>query len=428
MLLKRIYLIFLFLPVSLFGQQVTLEQCYHDGYYHHPSYDNMRILLKMGELEKENSGVTHLPQATLKANVSWQSDVTSVNLPIPGVTIPKLAQDWYKLYIDVTQTIYDGGIAKSRKALADAKTQADIQQQEVNLYAVKGSVNLAYFSALNLQNQVKILSLKMQVFQDQIKVVASAVKNGAVNSNELNNLKAEMVVLKQQIIELESLHKASLDNLSLITGKEFNENTELTLPADLLTDSTSLSVERPELGLIEAQKGQLDSQSELLQNSRKPRVFGYGQAGYGRPGLNMFNDNFDDWYIVGLGLQWKIYDWKETSRKKEQIELQKEMADNQKESFLYQLDLLTRSKWNEIEKLNRIIASDEELLNLRKEVADNSASQLKNGVLKSADYIRDLNNYFVARLTNENHQVALLKAKYEYVTLTGTENSNSDEK
>ena len=428
MLLKRIYLIFLFLPVSLFGQQVTLEQCYHDGYYHHPSYDNMRILLKMGELEKENSGVTHLPQATLKANVSWQSDVTSVNLPIPGVTIPKLAQDWYKLYIDVTQTIYDGGIAKSRKALADAKTQADIQQQEVNLYAVKGSVNLAYFSALNLQNQVKILSLKMQVLQDQIKVVASAVKNGAVNSNELNNLKAEMVVLKQQIIELESLHKASLDNLSLITGKEFNENTELTLPADLLTDSTSLSVDRPELGLIEAQKGQLDSQSELLQNSRKPRVFGYGQAGYGRPGLNMFNDNFDDWYIVGLGLQWKIYDWKETSRKKEQIELQKEMADNQKESFLYQLDLLTRSKWNEIEKLNRIIASDEELLNLRKEVADNSASQLKNGVLKSADYIRDLNNYFVARLTNENHQVALLKAKYEYVTLTGTENSNSDEK
>ncbi|MFC0876653.1 TolC family protein [Saccharicrinis sp. FJH2] len=425
MLLKRIFLIFLFVPAALLGQQVTLQQCYSDGYYHHPSYDNMRLLLKIGELEKENSGVSNLPQATLKANVSWQSDVTSVNLQIPGVTIPKLAQDWYKLYIDVTQTIYDGGLSKSKKAVADAKTEADVQQQEVNLYAVKGNVNLAYFSALNLQNQIKILNLKKQVLQDQSKVVESAVKNGAVNSNEQNNLKAEMVLLNQQIIELESLHKASLDNLSLITGKTFNDKTELVLPADPVADSTSIPVNRPELDLIEAQKEQLDNQSDLLQNTRKPRIYGYGQAGYGRPGLNMFNDNFADWYIVGVGLQWKIYDWKETSRKKEQIELQKEIADNQKESFLYQLDLLTRSKWNEIEKLNRIIATDEELVTLRKDVADNSASQLKNGVIKSADYIRDLNNYFVAQLTNENHQVALLKAKYEYITLTGTEKDNN---
>ncbi|MFB6342863.1 TolC family protein [Saccharicrinis sp. FJH62] len=425
MLLKRIFLIFLFVPAALLGQQVTLQQCYSDGYYHHPSYDNMRLLLKIGELENENSGVSNLPQATLKANASWQSDVTSVNLQIPGVTIPKLAQDWYKLYIDVTQTIYDGGLAKSKKAVADAKTEADVQQQEVNLYAVKGNVNLAYFSALNLQNQIKILNLKKQVLQDQSKVVESAVKNGAVNSNEQNNLKAEMVLLNQQIIELESLHKASLDNLSLITGKTFNDKTELVLPANPVADSTSIPVNRPELDLIEAQKEQLDNQSDLLQNTRKPRIYGYGQAGYGRPGLNMFNDNFADWYIVGVGLQWKIYDWKETSRKKEQIELQKEIADNQKESFLYQLDLLTRSKWNEIEKLNRIIATDEELVTLRKDVADNSASQLKNGVIKSADYIRDLNNYFVAQLTNENHQVALLKAKYEYITLTGTEKDNN---
>lgn len=420
MLFKRIFWVLMFVPMITNGQ-ISLEQCYRDAYINHPSYDNIRLFLEMGELEKQNSGVSNMPQATLKANVSWQSDVTSVDLPNAGIVLPELARDWYKLYIDVTQTIYDGGLSQSKKALATASMEKNVQQQKVNLYAVKGSVNLAYFSVLQIQKQTDMLKLKLQVLQDQITLVKSAVDNGAVNRNELNNIKAEWLVLNQQIIELESRRKSALDKLSLITGNNFSAQTTLLLPMDPFGDSSFLKVLRPELDLLDAQKEQLETQKELLKNGRKPKVFGYGQAGYGRPGLNMLNDSFDDWYVIGLGMQWKIYDWKETSRKKELLELQKEMTENQRDQFMYQLELLTSSKWHEIEKLKQIILSDDELLALRKELADNSASQFKNGVITSADYIRDLNNYYVAMLTKEQHQVTLIKARYEFLTLTGTD-------
>lgn len=417
----RIIIFSLFVPIFLWSQQITLEQCYSYGYYNHPSYDNLRVLLKIGEVEAENTSVNMLPQATLKANVSWQSDVTEVDLPIPGVNMPSIAHDWYKLYIDVTQTIYDGGVNRKLKQAAEAKTKTELHKQEVNLYAVKGGVNVAFFAALNLQKQNAVLNLKMEVLEKQIQMFSSAVKNGMLNQNELNNLLAEKVLLQQQLIELESAQKTALDNLSHITGIPISNNSQLVLPVEPKSDSISLIISRPELDLIDAQKEQLNTQSELLQKARKPKVYGYGQAGYGRPGLNMFNDAFDDWYVVGVGMQWKIYDWKETARKRELLVLQNEIIDNSKDNFLYQLNMLTQTKLNEIEKLKRIIKSDEELLRLRESVAENSASQLQNGLITSSEYIRNLNSFVSSQHMSQSHKIQLLKAQYEFKTLMGTE-------
>lgn len=417
----RIIIFSLFVPIFLWSQQITLEQCYSYGYYNHPSYDNLRVLLKIGEVEAENTSVNMLPQATLKANVSWQSDVTEVDLPIPGVNLPSIAHDWYKLYIDVTQTIYDGGVNRKLKQAAEAKTKTELHKQEVNLYAVKGGVNVAFFAALNLQKQNAVLNLKMEVLEKQIQMFSSAVKNGMLNQNELNNLLAEKVLLQQQLIELESAQKTALDNLSHITGIPISNNSQLVLPVEPKSDSISLIISRPELDLIDAQKEQLNTQSELLQKARKPKVYGYGQAGYGRPGLNMFNDAFDDWYVVGVGMQWKIYDWKETARKRELLVLQNEIIDNSKDNFLYQLNMLTQTKLNEIEKLKRIIKSDEELLRLRESVAENSASQLQNGLITSSEYIRNLNSFVSSQHMSQSHKIQLLKAQYEFKTLMGTE-------
>jgi outer membrane protein TolC len=410
----------LWLIISVQAQKLTIEECYNSAIQHHPSSRTFDILEKMNELEKANAGVTMLPQATLKANVSWQSDVTSVDLPIPGVNLPELAHDWYKLYLDVTQTIYDGGLSKAQKNTSNASMQVKLQEQQVNLYTVKGNVNLSYFTTLHLQKQIEVLKLKADVLAEQHKKVASGVNHGVIKESELDKLTAEQLMLDQQIIEVQSALNSSLDNLTLLTGSNLGKNIELAVPENPFPDSASMAIERPEIQLLAYQKELLDMHDELLQKSRRPKIYGYGQAGYGRPGLNMFNDQFDDWYIVGVGMQWKIHDWKETSRKREVLTLQKSMVDIQRETFLYQLELLTRSKWNEIMKYEQIINSDKKIISLRKSIAENAAVELENGVITTAEYINDLNNYTSSLLTGEMHQTALLKAKYEYITLNGS--------
>ena len=43
----------------------------------------------------------------------------------------------------------------------------------------------------------------------------------------------------------------------------------------------------------------LSANSEILQKQRNPKLFGFGQAGYGRPGMNMLSTKFDTYYLVG---------------------------------------------------------------------------------------------------------------------------------
>jgi outer membrane protein TolC len=420
--MRRLLLIALFMSMGICSAQpLTLEQCYSDSYLNHPGYDNLRLMLGIGQLDEKNAAVSRLPQATISANSSWQSDVTRVNIALPGIgelDIPELTRDWYKLYIDVTQNLYDGGISKSRIEAARSKTKIDIQQQEVNLYAVRGNVNLAYFSLLSLQKQIRILELKREVLDDQINNARSALRNGMLTESDLNNLEAEKILLKQQLIEAESLYYSAIDQLSIFTGKKYEKDVQVTDPPDPYLES-SMNVNRPEINLFEYQKDQISVQDELLKKGRRPVIFGYGQAGYGRPGLNMFNNNFDDWYLVGIGMKWKITDWKETDRKRAGLVHQQDIIDNQKENFLYQLDQLITAKQNEMDKLNRILESDLELIKIRNSMVEKSSSKLRNGTLTAVDFLRDLNNSISAQIMFESHQVALLRAKYELLTLTG---------
>lgn len=63
-------------------------------------------------LRKANIMINYLPKVNFNAEATWQSDVTKVNIPMPGISIPPPHNDNYKLTIDVSQLIWDGGATK----------------------------------------------------------------------------------------------------------------------------------------------------------------------------------------------------------------------------------------------------------------------------------------------------------------------------
>ena len=81
----------------------------------------------------------------------------------------------------------------------------------------------------------------------------------------------------------------------------------------MITSKSSL-ITRPELKYFDLLGNKIDQNSQLLQKARSPKLFGFGQAGYGRPGLNMLKNTFDPYYLVGVGVSWNILDWNQTGR------------------------------------------------------------------------------------------------------------------
>ena len=180
---------------------LSLEECYSRAIEVHPVSGDNLLLEGMTFLKLKNHNAFYYPRFDLYAQATYQSDVTSVDISIPGIDIPEPANDQYKIAMDINQVIYDGGLTKSRKELEKQQLETAVRQTEVTLYQIKEMVNSVFFSVLLLQEQEKILSLMTEVLDERVSVARSAVRNGVMMESDLLSLLAEQLKLKQQAAE-----------------------------------------------------------------------------------------------------------------------------------------------------------------------------------------------------------------------------------
>jgi outer membrane protein TolC len=395
---------------------VTLEDCYRLARENYPRLTDAQRQQEISDLKIKNIGTAWNPQLNLNGQATYQSEVTKVTVPIPGINIPSPSKDQYKMYLDVKQTIYDGGASQAGSSLEKSGLAAEQQNLEVEIYSLHDKVNQLYFGILLMTENESVMQLKKTLLDERIKVLESGFKNGMVTSRDLDLLKAERLLTDQQIGEIHSERSSGLGALGILTNQILNENTILAEPA-IRTKSESIS--RPELKYFDLLGNKIDQNSDLLQKTRNPKIFGFGQAGYGRPGLNMLKDSFDPYYLVGLGVSWNIIDWKQTGRNRQILEVQKKLIGSQRATFDQNLSIALFRANEAIKKAEQLLKVDEELVLLRENIAKHSASQLENGTITSADYIVDLNAVTQANINRKSHKVQLFQSVENYNTLTG---------
>ncbi len=420
MKIRRQLFLWLLFPAQLVlaQEQVTLIDCQQWAREYHPLLEQQAIYQQITELKLENNRINYLPQLSLNAQATYQSEVTEIGLSLPSVDIPEVAKDQYKLYLDVKQNIWDGGLTKANEILEKAKEKTNQQSVEVELYKVKEQVNSLFFTSFLVQQNLDLLDKKQETLEARKNQMGSAVKNGTLLQSELNQILAELVKIKQQRIELRSKRETVLSALAILTGKDLDDLQHLVIE----TNETSLAGElnRPELTLFEKQTDVLAASSDLLQKKRNPKLFGFGQAGYGRPGLNMLNDEFDSFYLIGLGVNWSAFDWKSTRREREVIQLQQQLVSTQQHQFERQISIALDGEYRKIQQIQDLLESDRELIELQEQITKSAASKLENGTITASDYLQDLNAEMGARITFETHKVQLEAAKINYRNIQGT--------
>jgi len=418
--IKLLFLILILPAQLLFAQEaVTLEQCQTWARQNHPVLKQLDLYNQILNLKNENNATSYLPQVNLNGQATYQSAVTKIGITIPNMKIPTVDKDQYKFYLDFKQTIWDGGLTKAKEALNKAENAGNLQQAEVELYQVKEKVNQFFFTSFLIQENLKILEKKTETLTERRQQMESAVKNGIILPSELDQLLAELVQTRQQMLELRSNKETVLYALSILTGKTTDEMQNLSLePVSGLPEKTLM---RPEIDLFSKQNELLDANSEILRKQRNPKFFGFGQAGYGKPGLNMLSNNFDPYYLVGVGLSWNVLDWKTTSRQQKVLKLQQDIIQTKQESFVRNIDLATDQQNKLISRLNELMKSDRELIEIRERITKTSASKLENGTITSADYIQDLNAETTARLALETRKIQLEQAQVDLENIRGNQ-------
>ena len=122
------------------------------------------------------------------------------------------------------------------------------------------------------------------------------------------------------------------------------------------------TIQRPELRLIDSQLRLADAQEKILDAQLKPKFSVFASGFYGYPGYNLFDDMMSrSWTLngmVGARLTWNIGSLYTRQNDKAKIQLQREMAESNREVFLFNTRLEQLHQNENIERYRKLMNDD----------------------------------------------------------------------
>ena len=424
--MKKVFIFFslLLMAVENYGQSpktINLDDCYKLARQQYPLIKQHDLIEKAKDYSIQNASKGYYPQFSVNGQATYQSAVTTIPMgalpkPFNDISFPVPSKDQYKVTGEVDQMIYDGGAIKYTKQADDANAKIQQQNLEVELYALKDRVNQVFFGVLLMDEQLKQNVLTQKDIQSSIDKIQEGVNNGTATINNVYEFQATLMQQQQNKIQLQASRKAYLDMLGVFTNQQLDENTILQTPHSV---AVSDSIKRPELMLYDAQKRSYNIQDYILSASNSPRFSFFFQGGYGRPGLNMFDNTFQPYYISGFRFSWMLGGYYTLKNQRQILEINRKTTDIQKETFLFNTNIALKQQNSDIQKLRALIEKDNEIISKRTEVKNASKVQMENGVVTVHEYISQLDAEDQARQNLLLHQVQLLLAEYSYLNTTG---------
>ncbi|MFD2574397.1 TolC family protein [Spirosoma soli] len=399
--------------------EVTLEQCYTAARTAYPLLKQQGILRQTGELAIATLATNRrLPQLSVNGQASWQSEVTTLPIELPNVSIPVLSKDQYKLTLDASYPVYDGSLTRLQTDLQRVTTAMSQQQVEVELRRLNDQVNAFFLNALLTDENLRLTQILLADLRNRIDKLTASVRFGTAAQMNVDALQAERLRTEQRLADLNATRRGLRDALHLLTDLPISDSTQLAIDPQQLA-IVDLSLNRPEFQLYKAQHSLYDAQLRLTDNRMKPRVSLFAQGGAGRPALNFLNNDFRGFFIGGLRLNWNLSAAYSLRNDRQTLALNQQAVDIQQATFEKNLAVQLRQQQTEIDRLQAQLGQDAEIVALRTRVRQAAAVQFDNGVIAARDYTTELSNENQALLNQKLHELQLLQAKVQYRTLTG---------
>lgn len=414
--MKKKNLIFVMLAFAIGVNAQTLDECQRAAEQNYPLIRQYDLIATTTAMTVKNIGKGWLPQIAASAQATYQSDVAAWPESMygmfeqMGLDVKGLKKDQYRVGLDLQQTIFDGGAISSQKYIAREQGNVRSAQNEVNMYNVRKRVNDMYFALLLFDEQITLNDDVQELLMSSERQLTSMVKMGTAATSDLDNVKAERLNAMQQNESMKSQRNTLRQMLSIFCGIEMNS------PVKPNAVEVNYVQNRPELRLFDVQKRLADAQEKALNSQLMPKLGLFAQGYYGYPGLNMFDDMMrHEWSlngIAGIKLSWNIGALYTRSADKTKLRMQRDMADNAREVFLFNNDMEQMQQNADIIRYREMMKRDDEIITLRGNVRKAAESKLGHGIIDVTGLIREINNENAAKVQKAIHEIDMLREIY----------------
>lgn len=400
--------------------KLTLDYCIGRADANYPLLKKYGIIEQTNAINLSDINKSWLPAIGIYAQGTIQNAVPQFPEALRGVLdqmgqeVKGLGKLQYKIGVDISQTIWDGGQSKSQREVTRLQTEASKAELDVQLYAMHERVINLFFGVLLLEDQIRQTNNAIELLNANRNKLVSMVKNGVALQSDIDMISAQILTLDQKTIEAKNAIKGYKQVLGIYIDENISDKTlvrpEMTIPEEG-------SNNRPELKLFETRQNIINARYKNIDTSLMPRIGFFTQAYYGYPGFDYFQSmmkrdlSFN--LLAGVRVSWNISPFytKDNSRKK--LELQSLTTDIEREAFLFNNELQTASQSFEIEGIKAVAQKDSEIIGLRESIRKVAMSQIDNGIIDMTDLLSKITDENQARLNASYHDIELLYAVYK---------------
>ena len=421
--MKRFFLTLFAVVCAAASRGQSLEECRRLARENYPEIRQYDLIAQTEQYNLSNAARAWIPQVALSGQATYQSatptypEAFKTILQANGIEMAGIHRDQYKVSIDVSQHIWDGGKSRADKAIAKAEAEEQRSRVDVSLYDLQSRVDNLYFGILLLDERKAQTEVLIKLLASNLARLQTYYKNGVAMQADVDAVEAELLAARQTLGQVESSRMSYRRMLEIFIGQPLASD-KLERPAMQQLQSRTLA--RPELALFEAQESILTAQRKAINVSLMPRFSAFAQVYYGYPGLDMFKSMVSsDWSfnaIAGVRVSWNIGAFYTKRNNLDKLNAAEKQIAVQRDVFLFNTQMQTTQDDGEIARLRQAITDDSRIVELRRRVRMAAESQLKNGVIDATDLLRKISDETAAALARSTHEIELLQSIYRLKT------------
>ncbi len=384
-------IITLLLGVGLLSAQervLTLEESLQIGLRNSKQIKISQAVLKSSEAKITEVGSQMLPRLSFGASYTRLSDVKPFAVSVPfsqtPITIQETILDNYQLKLSLQQPLFTGFRLSSLKSAAEYNNKAvEFEHtKEINEEALR--IHQTFWNYYKAQKVLQLVEENLKSLEKHLADTKNFLENGLVTRNDLLKLEVQYSNTELKKIEAKNAVELARTSFNKAVGLPLNTSSQvmaekpqaisLTTKFDeLLTEALQ---SREEIKSLEYKIKAGEENIDAAQAGWFPSIFLFGDYYYSKPNQRIMplEDKFEDTWAVGVGLNWNIFDWGETSAKTTQAEQQLIQAETSyqiiKENIeleVYKDYLTTLSEFEKVSVSNKAVEQAEENYRITKD-------------------------------------------------------------
>ena len=422
--MKQTILLSVMMLTALVAQAQTLEECCRLAREHYPEIRQYDLIAETEQYNISNAARAWIPQVVLSGQATYQSatptypEAFNQMIAANGLDMSGVRKDQYKVVIDVSQNIWDGGQSKANREIAEAEATEQRSQVDASLYDLQSRIQNLYFGILLLDEHVAQTEILIEVLDANLNRMCTYYKNGVAMQSDVDAVEAELLTAHQALSQVEASRASYRRMLEVFIGQSLTDKT-LTRPA--MVEVASRTSAHPKLVMFDAQTDRLAAQRKAITASTMPRFSVFAQGYYGYPGLDMFKSMVSaEWTlnaVVGVRMSWNIGAFYTKKNNLNKLDVAERQISVQRDIFLFNTQMQSTQDDGEIARLRSALEDDNRIVELRRSVRMAAESRLENGVIDATDLLRKIADETTATLNRSTHEIELLQATYRLKTI-----------